>query len=184
MTGEAVMDLVGKGFGSGTTILNLLLAAEVAYITGAVTEGALVYLARHRNLMISLATLSIQVGLTLALIPLFRMLFPADSPDAAVNGVAPAVALLVSAIFASAMKARLLRGILGHSVSGWRWPLLFAALATFAVGIGVQYYLPSYWELVLGLPVILATYCAILWYRGFEPSDRLLFAGRKRLEQF
>jgi O-antigen/teichoic acid export membrane protein len=183
MTGEAVMDLVGTNFGDGTTILNLLLVAEIAYVTGAVSESALVYLARHRNLMLSLATLAVQVGLTLAFIPLFAMLFPADSPDAAVNGVGPAAALLASALFASVVKARLLRSLLGEAVSGWRRPMLLAAGAAFAVGVLVQRYLPPYWELVLGLPAILATYAVILWYWGFEETDRLLFAGRRRLLQ-
>lgn len=183
LTGEAVLDLVGEGFGSGTTILTLLLAAEVAYVTGALSESALVYMARHRNLMLSLATLAVQVGLTLALIPLFRQLFPAGSPDAAVNGVAPAAALLGSGLFASLVKSRLLHGLLGARIGGWRWPMLVAAIAAFAVGIPVQYYLPSYWELVLGLPAILATYAIIMWYRGFTEADRLLFAGRDRLAQ-
>ena len=178
MTGEAVLDLVGEGFGSGTMILNLLL---LAYVTGAVAETCLVYTARHRNLMLSVATLGVQVGLTLAFIPLFRMLFPAESPNAAVNGVAPAAALLASALFATVVKSRLLRATLGEPVSGWRWPMLLAAGAAFAVGILVQRYLPAYWELVLGLPAILATYGIVLWYRGFREEDRLLFAGREKL---
>ena len=45
----------------------------------------------------------------------------------------------------------------------------------------VQRYLVAYWELVLGLPAILATYGIVLWYRGFEEEDRLLFAGRDKL---
>ena len=53
--------------------------------------------------------------------------------------------------------------------------------AAFAVGILVQRYLVAYWELVLGLPAILATYGIVLWYRGFEEEDRLLFAGRDKL---
>lgn len=181
MTGEAVLDLVGEGFGSGTMILNLLLLAEIAYVTGAVAETCLVYTARHRNLVLSVVTLGVQVGLTLAFIPLFRVLFPAESPNAAVNGIAPAAALLASGLFATVVKSRLLRATLGEPVSGWRWPMLLAAGAAFAVGILVQRYLVAYWELVLGLPAILATYGIVLWYRGFEEEDRLLFAGRDKL---
>lgn len=181
MTGEAVLDLVGKGFGSGTMILNLLLVAEIAYVSGAIAESALVYTARHRNLMLSAATLAVQVGLTLAFIPLFRHLFPAPTPDAAVNGIGPAAALIASALFATFVKTRLLRATLGEGVSGWRWPMLLAAGAAFGVGLVVQYYLPSYWELVLGLPAILATYGIVLWYLGFDEGDRLLFAGREKL---
>lgn len=181
MTGEAVMELVGEGFGSGTTILMLLLAAEVAYVTGAISESALVYMARHRNLMLSLATLGVQVGLTLVFIPLFSVLFPADSPDAAVNGAAPAAALLVSGAFVSLAKGHFLKRLLGASISGWRWSMVLSGGAALAVGILVQRFLPSYWELVLGLPAILATYAAILWYRGFRDDDRLLFAGRAQI---
>ena len=162
-------------------ILNLLLLAEIAYVTGAVAETCLVYTARHRNLMLSVATLGVQVGLTLAFIPLFRVLFPAESPNAAVNGIAPAAALLASALFATVVKSRLLRATLGEPVSGWRWPMLLAAGAAFAIGILVQRYLVAYWELVLGLPAILATYGIVLWYRGFEEEERLLFAGRDKL---
>lgn len=181
MTGEAVMNLVGEGFGTGATILALLLAAEVVYVAGSVSESALVYLARHRNLMVSVMALGLQVGLTLALVPLFNTLFAFAGPNDAVRGVAPAVALLVSAAFASTMKVRLLQGIVGARVTGWRWAMLLAAATAFAVGIGVQYFLPSYWELVLGLPAILATYAGVLWYRGFRGSDRLLFAGRRKV---
>jgi O-antigen/teichoic acid export membrane protein len=181
LTGEAVMNLIGEGFGSGTTILTLLLAAEVLYITGSISESALVYMARHRNLMLSLATLGVQVGLTLILIPAFNTIFADAPPDAAVRGVAPALALASSAAFASLIKSRFLRSLLGERVSGWRWPFFLAAGSALAVGILVQRFLPTYWELVLGLPLILATYCAILWYRGFEGSDRLLFAGRAGL---
>lgn len=178
MTGEAVMELIGTGFGAGATILILLLSAEVLFVTGSVSESALVYLARHRNLLLSAATLALQTVLTLALILLFNGIFADAPPNDAVRGVAPAIALVVSAAFASATKVRLLRGLIGDRVTGWRWAMLLAAFAALLVGLAVQMYLPSYWELVLGLPAILATYAAILWYRGFRGSDRLLFSGR------
>ena len=53
--GEAVMGLVGAGFVAGTAALAFLLAAEVVAATAAVSEAALIYVARHRNMMISLA---------------------------------------------------------------------------------------------------------------------------------
>ena len=43
-------------------------AAEVVAATAVVSESALVYIARHRNLMISLAMLALQAGLSVALI--------------------------------------------------------------------------------------------------------------------
>ena len=52
--GEAVMGLVGAGFVAGTAALGFLLAAEVVAATAAVSEAALIYVARHRNMVISL----------------------------------------------------------------------------------------------------------------------------------
>ena len=48
--------------------LAFLLAAEVVAATAVVSEAALVYVARHRNLLISLATLALQAVLSVALI--------------------------------------------------------------------------------------------------------------------
>src|SRR5690349_6197889 len=66
--GEAVMGLVGKQFVGGTGALAFLLAAEVVAATAAVSEAALVYVARHRNLMISVFMIAVQATLTLAII--------------------------------------------------------------------------------------------------------------------
>src|SRR3546814_12830551 len=54
------MGLVGPEFVSGTAALAFLLAAEVVAATAVVSEPALVYVARHRNLLISMATLALQ----------------------------------------------------------------------------------------------------------------------------
>ena len=48
--GEAVMGLIGPQFVSGTAALGFLLWGEVLATQGAVSEAALVYMARHRNL--------------------------------------------------------------------------------------------------------------------------------------
>src|SRR3546814_17917394 len=48
--------------------LAFLLAAEVVAATAVVSEAALVYVARHRNLLLSLATLGLQAVLSVALI--------------------------------------------------------------------------------------------------------------------
>ena len=66
--GEAVMGLVGPAFVGGTGALAFLLAAEVVAATAAVSEAALVYVARHRNLMISLLMIGVQAALSVALI--------------------------------------------------------------------------------------------------------------------
>src|SRR3546814_3886062 len=60
--GEAVMGLVGPNFVPGIVILAVLLSVEIVAATAAVSEAALVYVARHRNLMISLLMLGVQVG--------------------------------------------------------------------------------------------------------------------------
>src|SRR3546814_7036228 len=66
--GEAVMGLVGPEFVGGAGALAFLLAAEVVAATAVVSEAALVYVARHRNLLISLATLALQAAFSVALI--------------------------------------------------------------------------------------------------------------------
>ena len=60
--GEAVMGLVGPQFVGGTARARLPARAEVLAATGAVSESALVYIARHRNLLISIVMLAFQIG--------------------------------------------------------------------------------------------------------------------------
>ncbi|MDQ3471566.1 MAG: oligosaccharide flippase family protein, partial [Pseudomonadota bacterium] len=66
--GEAVMGLVGPVFVAGTGALAILLAAEVVASMAAVSESALVYVARHRNMFLSLAMIIFQAVLSVALI--------------------------------------------------------------------------------------------------------------------
>ena len=66
--GEAVMGVVGAAFVGGTGALAFLLAAEVVAATAAVSEAALVYVARHRNLMISTLMIAVQAALTVVFI--------------------------------------------------------------------------------------------------------------------
>src|SRR3546814_20210 len=63
--GEGVMGLVGPHFVAGIVILAVLLSVEVVAATAAVSEAGLVYVARHRNLMISLLMVGIQIALSL-----------------------------------------------------------------------------------------------------------------------
>src|SRR6185436_12616536 len=72
--GEAVMGLVGPQFVGGTAALAFLLAAEVVAATAAVSESALVYVARYRNLMISTLMIAAQALLTVGLILAMRAL--------------------------------------------------------------------------------------------------------------
>jgi len=171
--GEAVMGVVGPQFVAGTAALAFLLTAEVLASTGAVCESALVYVARHRNLLISGAMLAFQIVLSFALIALFREIgWPADWQAAG-----PAVALMAAALLTSVIKVRVLSGLLKAPVSPWRWPLLWAALA--AVGAGTIFTsLPDEYqwiELAIGEPAIAATYLFVLWRWAFGPADRALF---------
>jgi len=175
--GEAVMGLVGKEFVGGTGALAFLLAAEVVAATAAVSEGALVYVARHRNLMISLLMIGFQAALTIALILGMRALPIPQERLGAFQAAAAALSLGLALGLASILKARLLCRLLGASVQGWRWPLVWAASGAALVGYLVTL-LPERFEwaeLALGIPLILATFGAIVWRRGFTHEDRVLF---------
>ena len=171
--GEAVMGLVGEEFVSGTGVLAFLLAAEVVAATAAVSEAALVYVARHRNLMISTLMIGIQVALSIALILAMQALNWPTTFQAA----GPAIALSLALGLASVLKARLLGRLLGAPVSGWRWPLIWAAAGATVVGSLFTFLPRSYeWaELVFGIPFILGVFGIILWTRGFTHEDRVLF---------
>ena len=168
--GEAVMGLVGPGFVGGTGALAFLLAAEAVAATAVVSEAALVYVARHRNVLISLSMLVLQAALSIAFIKLCARLNL--SPN--YYGAAVAAALMVALAYASIVKAIFLSRLLGASVNGWRWSLVFAALVAGAVGYLVTF-LPEWAELIIGIPVILGSYALIIWRWGFGPEDRTLF---------
>jgi O-antigen/teichoic acid export membrane protein len=171
--GEAVMGVVGPQFVSGTAALAFLLVAEVLASTGAVCESALVYVARHRNLMISCFVLATQIVLSFVLILAMRWVGWPIAYQAA--GVA--VALMLSLAMGSVLKARLLGRLLGAPVAGWRWPLLWAILAGGTVGT-LFTLLPhrfEWIELSVGEPAILVSYAFVLWMWAFKDEDRALF---------
>ncbi|WP_052071885.1 lipopolysaccharide biosynthesis protein [Sphingopyxis sp. MWB1] len=168
--GEAVLGLVGPEFVSGTGALAFLLAAEVVAATAVVSEAALVYVARHRNLLISLATLALQALLSIAFILGARAM---GLPDIA-YAMAVALALMIALGFASLVKARLLSRILGAPVNNLRWALVWATTGAAVLGWGATQ-LPEWAELLIGVPFILAIYGWLIWTRGFGPEDRELF---------
>ena len=172
--GEAVMGLVGAGFVAGTAALGFLLAAEVVAATAAVSEAALIYTARHRNMMVSLVMIGLEAGLAAGLILLMRSW---DWPTMW-QATGPAIALMLALGFAAVVKSRLLHRILGQPVSGWRWPLIWAAAAAMIVG-QIVILLPEWAELIVGIPAILASFGAVLWFKGFGPEDRELFRMSK-----
>lgn len=176
--GEAVMGVVGPEFVAGTAALAFLLAAEVFASTGAVCESALVYTARHRNLLVSAGMLLFQIALSFALVLGMRALGWPTTWQAAGVAVALAIAMGIQ----SAIKAALLRRILGARVSPLRPPLFWAAGAAGLVG-GAFTALPprlEWAELLLGVPAIAATYAFVLWRYAFTPADRALFGAAPR----
>ncbi len=174
LPGEGVMGLVGAGFVAGTAALAFLLAAEVVAATAAVSEAALIYVARHRNMWLSLGMIALQAALSVALILGMRQL----GWPTAWQATGPAVALMIALGFAAIAKSRLLSRLLGAPVSGWRWPLIWAAIAAVIVG-EIFLLLPEWAELLFGIPAIMLAFGAVLWTRGFGPEDRELFKMRK-----
>ena len=145
----------------------------VAASTGAVCESALVYIARHRNLMISVVMLGFQIALSFALIYALRAL----GRPAAWQAAGPAVALLTSLALTSLIKARLLQRLLAAPVSGLRWALVWAALVGGLVG-GAFTALPhrfEWAELIIGVPAMALSYGLVLWRWAFRAEDRALF---------
>lgn len=172
--GEAVMGLVGPAFVSGTAALAFLLGAEVVAAMAAVSEAALIYVARHRNMLISLAMLALEAGLAVALIVGMRAF---DWPIM-FQATGPAIGLLLALGLAAIAKSRLLCAILGARVNGWRWPLIWAAAAGTLVG-WLATFLPEWAELLFGIPGILIAFGAVLWTKGFKAEDRELFRMKK-----
>ena len=171
--GEAVMGLMGPSFVGGNGALAFLLLAEVAAATAVVSEAVLIYVARVRNLLVSIATIALQGGLTVALILAFRNAGYPETYQAA----GAAIALLVALAFASLVKARMLSRLLGRRVSPLRWPLVWAAAPAVVAGT-IATMLPEWMEIGLGIPAILAVFGFVIWKRGFGPEDRALFRVR------
>ncbi len=175
--GKALMGLFGEGgaFVPGTGALAFLLAAEVVAATAVVAEAALVYVARIRNLWVSIGTIVLQGLLTVGfMLAIERVDFIGPDRIDFYRAAAAAGALMLALGVASIIKAVMLSRILGHSVNNWRWPLVWAVAAAVAVG-QVAIRVPEWAELALGVPAILAVYSWIIWTRGFGPEDRVLF---------
>ena len=180
--GEAVMGLVGPEFVAGTAALAFLLAAEVVAATAAVSESALIYCARHRNMAISLAMIVLQALLTVGLILVLQG--EGWSPMAVATG--PAIALLLGLGFAAIVKSRLLHKLMGAPVAGWRWTLVWAGAAAAIVGYVCTLLPPEleWLELVGGIPAILFAFGLVIWTKGFGPEDRELFRmGKSEIEE-
>jgi hypothetical protein len=125
-------------------------------------------------MFLSLAMIALQAVLSVALILGMRELDL--SPTWQATG--SAMGLLLALAFAAVAKSRLLCRLLDDRVSGWRWPLVWAAAAAVAVG-SAAIQLPEWGELLFGIPAILAVFGLVLWTRGFGPDDRELFRMSK-----
>jgi O-antigen/teichoic acid export membrane protein len=169
--GEGVMGLVGPAFVGGTGALAFLLAAEVVAATAVVSEAALIYVAKVKNLLISVSTISLQAVLTVAGILLVDRL----GLDQLYRAAAAAAALMLSLGVASLIKARLLSRILEQPINNWRWALVWAAAPAALVGWAATQFLPEWAELAFGVPAILGVYCWVIWTKGFGHEDRVLF---------
>jgi O-antigen/teichoic acid export membrane protein len=169
--GEGVMGLVGPEFVGGTGALALLLAAEVAAATAVVSEAALIYMARVKNVLVSIVTIALQALLTVAAI----MAVERAGLGELYRAAAAALALALALGFASLVKARMLARLLGEPVNNWRWALVWATAPAVLIGWLATRFLPEWAELLFGIPAILGVYGWVIWNWGFGPDDRILF---------
>ncbi|KWV90748.1 lipopolysaccharide biosynthesis protein [Erythrobacter sp. YT30] len=168
--GEGVMGLWGPAYVAGTAALAFLLAAEVAASMAVVSESVLVYIARKRNLAISVGILALQAALTVT----FILIAKSYNVDAGFEAAMPAAALFCALATSSLVKALVLKRLLKEPVSNWRWALVYAAAPAVVVGYAFTF-LPEWVELAIGIPAILAVYCFVIWKRGFGEEDKVLF---------
>jgi len=168
--GEAIMGLVGATFVGGTGALGFLLLAEVVAATAVVSEAALIYVARLRNLWVSTATIALQAVLTVTAMLIADRLNWNEGWRAA----AAAASLMTALGVSSLIKATMLSRILGQTINNWRWALVWAAAAAVVAG-QIVILLPQWGQVVFGIPAILGLYGWIIWTKGFGPEDRVLF---------
>ncbi|HVJ03662.1 MAG TPA: lipopolysaccharide biosynthesis protein [Sphingomonas sp.] len=178
---EGVMGLIGREFVVGAGALCILLVAEVLASTGAVCETALVYMARHRNLMISICVLLLQIALSFAFVAIAR----AQGWPEHIQAAGPAVALALSLTLGSAAKAIMLRSMLQAPVLSIR-PSFFVAIVVAGLVGSAFMSLPHRYEwaeLSLGMPAILITFLFVMIKFGFDDEDRALFRKLPKAEE-
>ncbi|MCL6249651.1 oligosaccharide flippase family protein [Altererythrobacter sp. KTW20L] len=175
--GEALLGLFGAGgaFVPGTGALVFLLAAEVVAATAVVSEAALIYVARLRNLWVSVGTIVFQAIVTVGvMLAIERMQIESEIQEDYIQAAAAAGSLMLALAAASLVKAVMLSRILGHPINNWRWALVWATAAVVVIG-QVVILLPEWIELAFGVPLLLGVYGWIIWTKGFGPEDRVLF---------
>jgi O-antigen/teichoic acid export membrane protein len=170
IAGDSLMRLLGPTYPFATAALAFLLAAEVVAALAVTSEAALVYVARVRNLWLSVTTIVLQAVLTIAFMVIGRSYGMADGVLAA----GAAFALVLALGFASIAKGIVLSRILGASVNNFRWALVYAAAPAVLVGWAFTE-APEWGRLLIGIPAVLAVYAWVVWKRGFTEDDRMLF---------
>ena len=176
--GGAIMALGGESFIMGTGAMAILLAAETVAAMAVVSEAALIYIARMKNLWLSLSTMTVQIVTTFGLVLLVR---GSDYPPMW-QAAAAAAALLITLAYSSFIKSFTLSRILGERVNNFRWALVYAAAPAVLVGWLVTR-LPDWFQLSIGIAAILATYGFAIWKYGFGPEDRVLFKKKVETEE-
>lgn len=170
---KGVMGVVGPQFVAGSGALCFLLAAEVFAAPGAVAEAGLVYMARMRNLIVSLLLLGFQAALSFALVFAMRDMGLSVNYQAA----GPAIALTLTVALGSAIKCTMLTRLVGARVFALR-PGFFAAAAVAGL-IGWAFTLLPHrleWvELSVGVPAIFLAYFAVIAKWALNEDDRKLF---------
>ena len=176
--GEAVMGLGGPQIVGGTGALAILLAAEVVASMAVVSEAVLVYIARKRNLLISVGVITLQGALTVG----FILVAQSYGLDEGFQAAGAALALFVALGISSLVKALLLKKLLDAPVSNWRWALVYAAAPAVIVGFLFTEFTPEWMELAIGGPIILAIYLWVIWKRAFTEADKVLFRKNAELQ--
>lgn len=177
---EGVMGLLGREFVIGSAVLCILLFAEVLASPGAVCETALIYIARHTNLVLSIGVLTLQIALSFVLIIVAR----GQGWSVPVQAAMPAVALALSLTIGSVAKGLLLQARLGAPVVSIR-PSFFAAMLIAGLVGAAFTALPHRYEwaeMSLGMPAMLITFLFVIIRFGFGPEDRALFRKVPRKE--
>jgi hypothetical protein len=147
-----------------------------------VAESALVYIARHRNLMVSIFTLCLQVALSFVFVELIRR---GGWPEA-YQAVGPALALATALTVSSVIKTFMLSRMLGAGVVSLRPGMLAAMIAAAGTGVAISK-LPEWAQMTGGIIAMLVVYFALLFKLAFGPEDRALFkrmpSAEERIEE-
>lgn len=186
ITGKSVLPVVGgDDLENGILIsgfvgaLIFLLIAEVVASTAVVSEAALIYMARKRNLMISLSMLGLQAALSFTFIYAVDYLNIAAQDRPLYYAASVSLALALSLGLSSFVKLRFLQKLLDMKITIFRMALFWAIAAAIIVGQFVTQ-TPAWFELSFGEVMILGVYAFVIWTRGFGPEDRVLFQKNKK----